>query len=273
MYKKIHHPHESPLSIHDANGKKKRNPNEITVNQHVIPQAHLREWSREDGLLNVFDKKKNSWITPAVKDAFSVQRLWDQWTEQTFLGTNERNYQNQAALIKKLKPIENNEHISAYFFMLCIRAYVAGRERPDYTSAMEVFSKVSNQRELEEVELKNVGSTVHLSCLGEGNSQNSARETVKLAMNMMFIRGVQKFKGVVWTPIAMSGVDAVLPDSLINIDKQGLAILPVTPKIVLIGSRENSAAPSVNYLTSSSINEKLMDSSVRQYVVLRRNLS
>lgn len=273
VYKKTHHPHEAPLSIHDANGKKTRNPNGITVKQHVIPQAHLKEWSREDGLLNVFDKQKKSWITPAPHDAFTVQRLWDQWTEQTFLGTNERNYQNQATLIKSSQPIENNEHISGYFVMLCIRAFVAARERPDYPPMMELPSQVSTQSELEDIELQNVRSPVHLSYPGEGSSQSSARETVKLSMNMMFLQRVRKFTGVVWTPFDMSGEDAILPDSLIRIDERGLAILPVTPKIVLIGSRENNSVPSDASLTSTAINQKLISSSVRYYVASNQTSS
>lgn len=273
MYKKNHHPHETPLVVHGAQGKKTRNPNGITVNQHVIPQAHLKEWSREDGLLNVFDKQKKSWITPALLDAFTVQRLWDQWTEQTFLGSNERNYQHQAELIKASQPIENNEHISAYFLMLCIRAFVAARERPDYPSTMELSSLVLSQSELEDIELHNVESSVHLSYPGETDSQSSARETVKLAMNTMFIQRVHKFTGVVWTPFAMTGEYAILPDSLIKIDESGLAILPVTPKIVLLGSRGKNGFPSDASLTSSAINEKLISSSVRHYVASNQTSS
>lgn len=273
MYKKNHHPHEAPLIAQDAEGKKIRNPNEITVNQHVIPQAHLKEWSREDGLLNVFDKQKKSWITPAPGDAFVVQRLWDQWTEQTFLGSNERNYQNQVDLIKASKPIENNRHVSAYFFMLCIRAYVAATERPNYPSTMELPYRVLSQSELEDLELQNVGSSVHLSYPGGDGSQSSTRDTIKFAMNMMFIRGISKFEDVVWTPFSMTGEEAILPDSLIKIDESGLAILPVTPKIVLIGYQEKNGFTRNFPLTSSSINEKLIGSSVRYYVTSSQNYS
>lgn len=266
MYKKNHTPHEKPLIVSDDQGNKKRNPNEITVNQHVIPQAHLKEWAREDGLLNVFDKQKQSWITPAPQNAFVVQRLWDQWTETTFLGTNERNYLNQADLIKASQPIESNEHISAYFFMLCIRAAVAAKERPDYPSFMEFSSPPPTQSELEEIELRNVGSSVHLAYPGGDGSQNSAREAVKMAMNMTFIREVPKFKGTIWTPFSMENEDAVLPDSLVGIDQSGLAILPVTPKIVLIGSGANHCLPNVTKLNPTSINEMLVEASVKYYV-------
>ncbi|WP_175687263.1 hypothetical protein [Burkholderia multivorans] len=266
MYKKNHSRHEAPLVVQSTEGKKIRNPNEITVNQHVIPQAHLKEWSRGEGLLNVFDKQKESWLTPAPHDAFTVQRLWDQWTETTFLSSNERNYQNQASLIKTSQPIESHEHISAYFYMLCIRARVAAKERPDYPSIMELSSSPSTQDELEDIELQNVGSSVHMSHPGGEGSQSLARETVKMAMNTLFLRGIQKFSGMVWTPFDMEDEDAVFPDSLAQLNESGLAILPITPKIVLIGAGSGNGLPSDFELTSSAINKKLIGSSVRYYV-------
>lgn len=266
MYKKNHCPHEIPVVVHDAQGKKVRNPNRITVNQHVIPQAHLKEWSREDGLLNVFDKQTQSWFTPAPQDAFAVQRLWDQWTEQTFLGGNERIYLNQADLIKAGQPIENHGHISEYFLMLCIRACVAAGQRPDYPPIMKLSSQSLTQSELEDIELQNVSTSAHLCYLGGDGSQSTTRDMVKFKMNMKFLRGMPKFKDVLWTPVAMTGEDAILPDSLINIEESGLAILPVTPRIVLIGSPANGSVTGAASLTSSAINEKLIGSSVRHYV-------
>lgn len=266
VYKKNHPPHEVPLVVQDAQGKTRRNPNEITVNQHVIPLAHLKEWARPDGRLNVFDKQKGSWITPAPEDAFTVQRLWNQWTEKTFLGTNERNYQNQVSLIKASRPIERHEHISAYFFMLCIRADVASRERPDYPPAMILSSPAPTQEELEEVELQNVGSSVHMSYPGGDGSQNLARDTVGMAMNTMFMRGVGKLTGMIWTKFDMKDENAIFPDSLVKMHASGLAILPITPKIVLIGSGTEGRLLGDGELTPAAINKALLGSMVRHYV-------
>jgi hypothetical protein len=266
MYKKNHHPHEVPLVVQDAQGKARRNPNGITVNQHVIPQAHLKEWARPDGLLNVFDKQKGSWITPAPADAFTVQRLWNQWTETTFLGTNERNYQDQVALIKVSRPIEHHEHISAYFFMLCIRANVTSRARPDHPPIMELSSPAPTQSELEEIELQNVGFSAHMGYPGGDGSQNLARDTVGMAMNTMFIRGVGKFTGMIWTKFDMKDENAIFPDSFVEMHASGLAILPITPKIVLIGAGTRSRLVADGELTPTIINEALLSSSVGHYV-------
>lgn len=267
MYKKNHHPHEAPLVSMDGQGKRTRNPNEITVNQHVLPQAHLKEWIRPDGLLNVFDKQRSLWITPAPENAFTVQRLWDQWTETSFLGSNENNYQAQARLIKNLCPIECHEHISVYFLMLCIRAKVASNERPDYPSIMESAFQFPSQGELEEIELENVSSSAHISYPGGHGSQAGSRETVKFAMNTMFIAGAKAFKEVVWTPFSMTGEEAIFPDSFVEMHGKGFMMLPVTPKIVLIGaSKKDLAVSSGESLTPAAINKALLDSSVKYYV-------
>lgn len=106
MYRKNHSRAEAPLIVKDENGRAISNPNQITVNQHVLPQAHLAEWANGRKLINVFDKQKQRWMTPDLKNAFTVERLWDQWTETTLLGTNESNYQIQVDLVKQGRGIE-----------------------------------------------------------------------------------------------------------------------------------------------------------------------
>lgn len=266
MYKKSHSPHEEPVVRGDADGNKTRNPNQITVNQHVIPQAHLKEWVVSRGLLSVFDKHCDTWLTLAPPNAFTVQRLWDQSMEQWTLRNNESNYQKQAALIKSGEPIESHEHISAYFLMLCIRANTAAKERPDSDLTMQLSNPAPTQDELEKMELANMGRTIHESSVGGEGSQSVARDLVKITMTMTFIQEIQKFKGVVWTPFVMSDEDAVLPDSLNAIYRRGLAILPVTPKIVLIGSRGMDESHPDPSLCSSKINEMLIGASLRYFV-------
>lgn len=266
MYKKCHSPHEKPVVHEDADGKKTRNPNKITVNQHVIPQAHLKEWVDSRGLLSIFDKHCDTWLTQNPPNAFTVQRLWDQSMEQCTLRTNESNYQKQAALIKSSQPIDSHEHISAYFLMLCIRENIAAEKRPDSDLMMELSGSAKTQDELEKMELRNMGEAIHESSVGEGGSQSLSRDVVKIMMTMRFMKEIQEFKDVVWTPFMMSDEDAVLPDSLNAIYRRGLKILPVTPKIVLIGSRgidESRPDPS---LRPSKINDMLIDASLRYFV-------
>jgi len=82
MYKKDHSPHEAPSETLDENGNRIKNPNRITVNQHVIPQAHLKEWLGDENLLAIYRKQGGEPVERSPKSAFVVARLWDQPAEQ-----------------------------------------------------------------------------------------------------------------------------------------------------------------------------------------------
>ena len=268
-YKKNHSPHEKPV-IKDDQGRKVSNPNRITTNQHVIPVAHLREWLGSNQLLNVFDRQVEAWTTPDLDNAFTVQRLWDQQTEVDLLGSNERNYQNQVDRIEKGLPIEQHDHISAYFVMLTVRHSVAQRPRPDGASILEDMSEPLSHERLEEIELENLGSLASYVSPGGVGSQVIARTIVAMAMRTEFIRHVRRFEGVRWTPVEMGAVDAILPDSVAPLERRHVVLLPMSPRVVLIGSRGNSLIAAQNRYTPAVINCMLWRSAERRFVVTKR---
>ena len=268
-YKKNHSPHEKPFIKYDQ-GRKVSNPNRITTNQHVIPVAHLREWLGANQLLNVFDRKVGCWITPDLDNAFTVQRLWDQQTEVDLLGSNERNYQNQVDRVKKGLPIEQHDHISAYFAMLIVRHSVAQRPRPDGPSILEDMSAPLSQEQLEEIELKNLGSRVSIVFPGNECSQVIPRTVVSGAMSMEFIQHVKRFAGMLWTPMEMGADDAILPDSVERLETRRVVLLPMSPRVVLVGSRRSSLIAAQNRYTPADINGMLWHSAERRFVVTER---
>ncbi|OGB32545.1 MAG: hypothetical protein A3I16_18300 [Burkholderiales bacterium RIFCSPLOWO2_02_FULL_66_35] len=268
-YKKNHSPHEKPVIKYDQ-GRKVSNPNRITTNQHVIPIAHLREWLGANQLLNVFDRKVGDWSTPDLDNAFTVQRLWDQKTEVDLLGANERNYQIQVDRVKKGLPIEQHDHISAYFAMLVVRHTVAQRPRPDEPSILEDVSEPFSQEQLEQIELGNLGSPVPIVFPGGLGSQVLARITVAMSMSMEFVRHAGRFSGVRWTPVAMDADDAILPDSVARLEGRRVVLLPMSPRVVLVGSRGNSLIAAQNRYTPADINGMLLRSAERRFVVSER---
>ena len=268
-YKKNHSPHEKPV-IKDDQGRKVSNPNRITTNQHVIPVAHLREWLGANQLLNVFDRKVEAWSTPDLDNAFTVQRLWDQQAEVDLLGSNERNYQSQVDRVEKGLPIEQHDHISAYFVMLIVRHSVTQRPRPAGPSILEDMSEPLSQERLEEIELENLGSPASYMSPGGAGSQAMARSIVAMAMNMEFSRHVGRFAGVRWTPVEMGAVDAILPDSVARLERRHVVLLPMSPRVVLIGSRGNSLIAAQNRYTPADINGMLWHSAERRFVVTER---
>lgn len=271
-YKKNHSPHEKPVIKYDQ-GRKVSNPNRITTNQHVIPVAHLREWLGAKQLLNVFDRKVGGWTTPDLDNTFTVQRLWDQQTEVNLLGSNESNYQKQVDRVEKGLPIEQHDHISAYFAMLIVRHSVAHRPRPDGPSILEDISAPLSQERLEEIELENLSSGVPIVFPGNASSQVIARTVVSMAMNMEFIRHVKRFAGILWTPVEMGADDAILPDSVKRLETRRAVLLPMSPRVVLIGSRGSNLIAAQKRYTPTDINGMLWRSADRHFVATERTRS
>lgn len=233
MYRKNHTPHEEPLVVKSESGKNIKNPNKITVNQHVIPQKHLREWVDCKNLLTVIDKDSNKSFTPAPKNAFVVSRLWNQQMEQHTIKTNEDNYQEQIQIFRSTGKLARHIIITEYFVMLAVRAYVTARERPDYPPIMKSLSYVPSQEKLESEEVGQVGSNVWLIS-GGGRGQEMARLTVSMCMNSMFMQGREHWKNAVWIPYTSQEVMFVLPDSLWDLYANQMLVFPVSPNLVLI---------------------------------------
>lgn len=162
MYQKDHSPHETPSETRDDNGKRLKNPNQLTVNQHVIPQKHLAEWLGSEKVITVIDKLTGEPLLRAPKDAFVVARLWDQPAEQGMIKSTEDKYQEQIGLFRSQGEIGRQIIITEYFVMLAARAHCVAKERPDYGSIMELPSSMPSQIELEEDEVDQVHDTVRL---------------------------------------------------------------------------------------------------------------
>ena len=259
--------HEKPLVIKDKSGEKTRNPNRIVINQHVIPRKHILKWSTEGKMVKVCEistgKQK---LFAAAKSYFCVMRLWDQWVEVNMLGPNEKNYQKQIRLFEEQKSFTHQEYIMAYYVMLCVRTWVANKERPDYPSSMTDLSYETTKAELEENELEMAGG-VHIvkATLDEG-SQHMARQVVKLTMSQAFIKWCSVLEGQKWIYFHSEEEAFILPDSLHNNFHRKLHILPVCPKYVLIAEATYNNLEVNGNLEVDFINKSFIENSIKYYV-------
>lgn len=69
-----------------------------------------------------------------------------------------------------------------------------------------------------------------------------------------------------WTPVAMDTDDAILPDSVARLERR-CVVLPMSPRVVLIGSRGNSLFAAQNRYTPADINGMLWRYAERRFVV------
>ena len=259
--------HEKPLIEQNVNGKRIKNPNKIIINQHVIPNKHLLEWSKDGKMISVYDINSNESKTlPSSSPYFCVMRLWDQWTETKMLKTNEDNYQVQISLMKQGLPFTHIEHIMEYYVLLCVRIWVANKERPNYPSIFTSISQEHNKSELEENELEMEGTCHIIKGTTDDNSQHIARQIVKMAMNKAFIQWCEAIKDQNWLIYQSDEESFILSDALYNNYLKGIHLFPVNPKKVLITESTYKFLEDTNSLSVKSINNIMKANAVNYYV-------
>jgi len=257
MYKKNHSKHEKPIVLIDDQGNREKNPNQITVNQHVIPQKHLEHWADAKGLISIFDTHSKVTKPMRPRDAFVVERLWDQAGETRMLYSNEVNYHKQVDRITSGMPISEHQHLSAYFTMLSARMEVAHEARPNFASGLEGLNYTLSQAQLEEMELENASSHVHIHGAGGPDSQHLSRAMVSMKLQLTFQRLMQAYDSVEWRTFELDEGRFVLPDRIQSLVYWKRPLLPITPTIVIIGSALKSRLDASGWLNKRGINTLL----------------
>ncbi|MNB80324.1 hypothetical protein D3C76_295920 [compost metagenome] len=265
MYKKDHSPHEAPSETLDENGNRVKNPNRITVNQHVIPQAHLKEWLGDENLLAIYRKQGGEPVERSPKSAFVVARLWDQPAEQGMIKSTEDNFLEQIAFFRRNGSIDRSLIVTEYFVMLAARAYCVAKERPLYDSIMEPPPCIPSQAQLEEDETEQVHDTVRIFN-GVGDPHATARMIVGMALTSFFIKGRVLIEDTEWVPFTTTGEKFILPDSNVALYEKRFLALPVSPELVLMDEKLLAKLEEAGKLTPEYLNKCFLESSVRYYV-------
>lgn len=264
MYRKNHTKHEAPHETTDEHGKKIRNPNKITVDQHVTPRKHLAEWAGSSGRISIIDIETGESIQPRPDDAFVVSRLWDQPMEAGTVKSTEDKFQEEIARLRASNKISHHQLITEYFVMLGARACCAAMPRPDYKSTMHSPNLTPTKEELELDELAQVNDSVRF--IRGFNGQSTSRLVVSMTMNSIFLRYRTDLKDRQWIPFESLGEKFILPDSLWFLLQHDFLLLPVSPDLILIESRIYEQLSDRGLLNAEALNTFLKQS-VRQHFV------
>lgn len=256
--------HEKPLSKTEGH---ENNPNKITINQHVIPNKHILKWSTDGKMVEVYDiEGKEFKKLSAASPYFCVMRLWDQWTESEMLKSNEDNYQSQIELMRKGLRFTNPEYVMAYYVLLCVRIWVANKERPHYPSVFSSISHEYKKSELEDNELEMEGPVHIVNSTIDPDSQHMARQVVKMAMNEVFIQWCENIKGQAWKVYQSDDEHFILSDALYANYLNGFHVLPVSPKQVLIAESTYESLDQRGSLSVQFINKTMERNAINYYI-------
>lgn len=255
--------HEKPLPKSE---KHKSNPNKIIVNQHVIPNKHLLEWSTDEKMVEVYDLESNELKKlPTKSPYFCVMRLWDQWTESVMLKSNEDNYQDQIEIMRSDGDFTNPDYVMAYYVLLCVRVWVANKKRPHYPSNFSSISHECNQSKLEDNELEMEGPVHFVKSTIDPDSQHMARQVVKMAMNQAFAHWCERMRNLKWKLYNSDDGDFILSDAFYNNFRKGFHVLPISPKQVFIAESVYDELVKNESLSASYINAVMKNSAVNYY--------
>ncbi|MDW1741532.1 DUF4238 domain-containing protein [Vibrio sp. Vb2354] len=263
--------HEKPISVTTDTGKKQSNPNQLSINQHIVPQKHLMKWSKNGKVIHIFDKKNKNFKTlPPKANLFGEMRLWDQWTEAKLLKTNEDNFNNYIDQIQDLAQSEFSQECLEYYAMLVARTQIASMGRPSSTpSLLTNLNYELSKGELEQSELDMLDSDIPIIYASSDRaSQHLDRQVVKFALQSLFFSWMSQLEGMSWTLLESKNGNFSLSDSFYNNAQKGIHILPINPNFVWVSANYMNKIyyelSTINY----HINNIIEDGAVRYHTVM-----
>lgn len=260
--------YEKPISITTDSGKKQSNPNQLSINQHIVPQKHLMKWSKNGKVIRIFDKKSKDFKTlPPKANLFGEMRLWDQWTEAELLKTNEDNFNNYIDQIQDLAQSEFSRECQEYYAMLVARTQISSMGRPSNTpSLLTNLNYELSKDELEQSELDMLdGGIPIIYANSDRTSQHLDRQVVKLALQSLFFSWMRELEGMSWTLLESKNGNFSLSDSFYNNALKGVHILPVNPNFVWVGTNYMNKIYYEKSTINHNINNIIQEGAVKYY--------
>ncbi len=257
-------PHEKPRLGEDSNGVSRRNPNNITIRQHIISAKHLGSWSLDNKTVLVkkigSNKNANRFI-PFNDELFCVLRLWDQGGEAHFK-LIEDNFHIQFKLILKdgMNANVNFIHLIDYYKSVVIRCCLSKRDRPHYQVGTDLAGEHSTEQ-LEKIEWNAVDNNSKFNTVPvpeRADSQSLSRSIVRMTIDMMSVNLDSVFANTSWEIMFLEEhhENLCISDAIDKFHDSGIDLLPLSPRILLVST--NSKNKLENALRPSVINELML---------------
>lgn len=263
--------YEKPISVTSDTGKKQNNPNQLSINQHIVPQKHLMKWSKNGKVIQIFDKKNKNFKTlPPKANLFGEMRLWDQWTEAKLIKTNEDNFNSYIDQIPDLAQSEFSQECLEYYVMLVARTHIASMGRPPNTpSLLTNLNYEPSKDELEQNELDMLDDDIPIIYASSDRaSQHLDRQVVKLVLQSSFSFWMRELEGISWTLLESKSGIFSLSDSFYNNARKGIHILPINPNFVWVDSNYMSKIYYELSTINHNINNIIQKGAVKYYTVM-----
>jgi hypothetical protein len=159
MIKKNMNRYEDPYLIINENGTKTKNPNKITINQHIISVRHIGQFADSKEMVQITRQGKK-FKTDTSNKIFTTQRLWSQSQEAGLMKTIEDTFHNQIENIINNKITDHNA-ISQYYALWCARYKAKIKGIPPGEKVIRIRNSMSKDA-VEKQDLDNINQPVKL---------------------------------------------------------------------------------------------------------------
>lgn len=206
----------------------KRNPNNITIRQHVFPEFAIKNFNNSNGSVEFFDKYTKKISLKTSRDyAFCARRVWDDNTERDFMQKIEDPF---AKLSKEIISgnvntidAEKQVLVTEFFCLWNIREHY--REDPfrdeKINGALDVARKISKD-EQEKLEISGVTAI-------RPDLTISSRSITGIRIKMNFMQSIEQMTDAKWGIVRSNKIEFLVPDNCSH-----ARIMPISPKICLI---------------------------------------
>ncbi|MEP8849220.1 hypothetical protein ABKU49_05770 [Enterobacter hormaechei] len=241
-------PHEKPMFGEDTNGVLRRNPNNITIRQHIISAKHLESWSSDNKTVfiqKIYSNNNADRFIPFNNELFCVLRLWDQGCEADFKLIEDK-FHTQLDLILKdgLSADVNYTHLVDYYKSVVIRCCLSRRERPHYEIDSDLAGEHSKEQ-LERIEWESVDNEsgfVSIPVPERADSQSLSRSVVRMTIDMMSVKLDSVFANTSWEILHLEEhhENLCISDAIDEFHDAEIDLLPLSPRILLVSTCSKS---------------------------------
>lgn len=215
----------------------KKNPHGITVNQHVFPVKSIERFASGNGTVEVKLITQNKIVRLPPEDSlFCAKRCWDQRAEAGYMKKIEDSFQSLAAKVIKNKAMhlgEEDSSIATNFFALWqLRAYRNTNPIQDVQLKGIAGGEQLTKDEEERLEIKDYVFARGDNAVVPGRFMNG----INIQMGIDKISSqMGKLK---WGIVSSMEGEFIVPETFSN-----FTILPISPRIILLGDSENLIIP------------------------------
>ena len=214
----------------------KKNPNTIIIKQHVFSSKSIRRFAQNNGTVNVKLIKQNKIINlPPDDKLFCARRSWDQRAEKGYMKKIEDIFQALASKIvtNQIKNLgeSDNRAVSDFFDLWELRFYQNLNPINDTKLKGILPGKLFTKDEEELLEKANMVFT-------RDKASIPSRFMNGLNIQMCINKRRAQMGNLKWGIVNSFEGEFIVPDNFSN-----NAILPVSPKIILLANSENLTIP------------------------------